>query len=83
LLGSLFHDIGHLIGEDSTLNSNMSQMIHNGIHYGVEKHEKLGANFLRKLDVPEKICYFVENHIAAKRYLIYKVESFCLFFYQF
>lgn len=58
-------------------------MIHNGIDYGVEEHEKLGANFLRKLDVPEKICYFVENHIAAKRYLVYKVESLYLFFSQY
>ena len=77
VLGSLFHDIGHLLGEaDDQERPKYPKMIQNGVNFGVDKHEKLGADYLRQLGVPEKICYFVENHVAAKRYLVYKVILF-------
>ena len=41
--------------------------------YGPQNHEKLGADYLRKLKIPESICYLVENHFTAKRYLVFKV----------
>lgn len=72
VLGAFLHDIGHLLGEK--LNS--EQMILNKVNYGTKNHEKLGANYLRSLNVPENICMFVENHVIAKRYLVYKVPSF-------
>jgi hypothetical protein len=39
-------------------------------------HEKLGADYLRLNKVPEMICHLVENHVTAKRYLVYKVRIF-------
>jgi putative nucleotidyltransferase with HDIG domain len=76
ILASLFHDLGHLLTEVLTDSGEaLEQMIYDGVNYGVVKHEKLGADFLRKLGVPEKICFLVENHIAAKRYLVFKVKN--------
>jgi 2-amino-1-hydroxyethylphosphonate dioxygenase (glycine-forming) len=71
VLAAFLHDIGHLLREKL----NKTQMINEGIKYGVEDHEKLGAEYLRKLCVPEKICFLVENHVLAKRYLAYKVSE--------
>lgn len=48
-------------------------MIVNNINYGPQNHEKLGADFLRNLNVPESICCIVEGHVQAKRYLVSKV----------
>lgn len=57
ILAAFFHDIGHLCeGED--MNS-----------YGKISHEKIGANYLRKLGFSEKLARLVENHVQAKRYL--------------
>lgn len=58
VLACLLHDIGHFLEEDNT----------NG--YGVAEHGLLGANFLRELEMDERVCYLVEKHIEAKRYLI-------------
>tara|TARA_B100000029_G_C17158210_1_gene808604 strand:- start:5 stop:583 length:579 start_codon:yes stop_codon:yes gene_type:complete len=58
VLACLLHDIGHFLEEDNT----------NG--YGVADHGKIGANFLRELEMDERVCYLVEKHIEAKRYLI-------------
>jgi putative nucleotidyltransferase with HDIG domain len=80
ILGSLFHDLGHLLGEIPENKEKLKQMIHDGVNYGVARHEKLGADFLRELGVPEKICYFIENHVAAKRYLVFKVNLTSFFF---
>lgn len=44
------------------------------VNYGPKNHEKLGANFLRNLKVPESICEIVEKHVLAKRYLVFKVS---------
>tara|TARA_Y100001970_G_C14249745_1_gene870925 strand:- start:3759 stop:4337 length:579 start_codon:yes stop_codon:yes gene_type:complete len=58
VLACLLHDIGHFLEEDNT----------NG--YGVAEHGLLGSNFLRELGMDERVCYLVEKHIEAKRYLI-------------
>ena len=36
---------------------------------GVKNHEKVGADYLRKLDIPYPIPELVEGHVQAKRYL--------------
>ena len=69
VLAAFLHDIGHLLGQKLK----KPQMNNDGIVYGVENHEKLGADYLRSLGVPEKICFLVENHIFGKRYLVFKV----------
>ncbi|MDZ4845745.1 MAG: HD domain-containing protein [Chitinophagales bacterium] len=61
ILAAFFHDIGHLCGDDGTQNEM------NG--YGKMSHEKIGANYLRKLGFSETIARLVENHVQAKRYL--------------
>ena len=69
ILAAFLHDVGHLLG----LLLDKPQMNNDGTVYGVEDHEKLGANCLRKLGVPEKLCFLVENHVYGKRYLVSKV----------
>ncbi|WP_373522379.1 phosphonate degradation HD-domain oxygenase [Aquiflexum sp.] len=68
ILAAFFHDIGHLFALDQDL-ENMGG-------YGVMSHEKLGADFLRKLGFPEKIAKLVENHVQAKRYLTCKYPEY-------
>lgn len=69
ILGALFHDIGHLL-------DNMPLMILNEVNYGVTNHEKIGANYLRSFGINEKICFLVENHVQAKRYLVFKQPEY-------
>ncbi len=64
ILAAFFHDIGHLFALDSKL-ENMGG-------YGVMRHEKIGADYLRALGFPEKMAKLVENHVQAKRYLTFK-----------
>ena len=66
ILAALFHDIGHLIGfDEETPFESMDDL-------GVKYHEKLGAVFLRKLNIPYPIPDLVEGHVQAKRYLTFK-----------
>ena len=61
ILAALLHDIGHLLGEKEE--DRMGKL-------GVLRHEYLGGEYLRKeLGLSERICYLVENHVNAKRYL--------------
>ena len=64
ILAAFFHDIGHLCeGEDMS-------------GYGKMSHEKIGADFLRKLGFSEKVARLVENHVQAKRYLCAKKPEY-------
>ncbi|KAJ1665543.1 hypothetical protein EV178_003048 [Coemansia sp. RSA 1646] len=36
---------------------------------GIVGHERLGAEYLRKLGFSQKVCELVESHVVAKRYL--------------
>ena len=65
VLACFLHDIGHLLAFDK---DNIEQME----TYGVTKHEKLGADFLRSLGIRYPIPDLVENHVKAKRYLVGK-----------
>ena len=69
ILGSLFHDIGHLIGLDKNL-EHMAKGI------GIKRHDIVGAEFLRQLGFPESLCQFVRHHVDAKRYLVYKRKDY-------
>jgi phosphonate degradation associated HDIG domain protein len=64
ILAAFFHDIGHLCADDSEAES-MGGM-------GNVDHEKLGADYLRKLGFSERMAQLVECHVIAKRYLTYK-----------
>ncbi len=58
IVAALLHDIGHLLIENETMGD-----------LGIKNHEKLGADYLRKLGFKEIVCDLVENHVNAKRYL--------------
>lgn len=59
ILAALFHDIGHLVAFDK---ETMGK-------FGIKRHETLGADYLRKLGIPETIAELVESHVSSKRYL--------------
>lgn len=58
VVACLFHDIGHLLPSEK-----MGAL-------GVKYHEKVGADYLRRLGFNENVCDLVQNHVNAKRYLI-------------
>ena len=61
IIAALLHDIGHLLGKNQE--DYMGKL-------GVRRHEYIGAEYLRKnVGLSERICYLVENHVNAKRYL--------------
>ena len=66
ILAALFHDIGHLIVFDKDIPFESMDNL------GVQNHEKIGAVFLRKLNIPYPIPELVEGHVQAKRYLTFK-----------
>jgi phosphonate degradation associated HDIG domain protein len=68
ILASFFHDIGHLFALQTGLE-------HMG-GYGVLRHEKLGADYLRKMGFSEKVAKLVENHVQAKRYLTFRYPEY-------
>ena len=65
VIACFLHDIGHLLAFDSDNYDKMG-------NYGITKHEKLGADFLRSLGIKYPIPELVENHVKAKRYLVGK-----------
>eukprot|EP00111_Clytia_hemisphaerica_P020067 TCONS_00059162-protein len=64
VLACLLHDIGHFLDKDNM----------NGL--GVIEHGAVGARFLRKLGMEEKVCCLVENHVLAKKYLVSKYDEY-------
>jgi phosphonate degradation associated HDIG domain protein len=68
ILAAFFHDIGHLC-----------EHIMNVRHmdgYGVVDHEKLGAEFLRRLHFSDNVTRLIENHVQAKRYLTWSDSAY-------
>ena len=64
VLACLLHDIGHFLEDDNM----------NGL--GVIEHGKIGADYLRSLNMYEKVCCLVENHVLAKKYLVSKYDNY-------
>jgi phosphonate degradation associated HDIG domain protein len=64
ILAAFLHDIGHLCAKKDPRNDMDG--------YGMVKHEKVGANFLRRRGFSERVAQLVENHVQAKRYLTFK-----------
>lgn len=60
VLAAFFHDIGHLLeledGQDME-------------GFGHQAHDRVGADYLRTLGLPDRIPDLVSGHVAAKRYL--------------
>ncbi len=64
ILAAFFHDIGHICAKKDPKNDMGG--------YGMLRHERVGANYLRKRGFSEKIAKLIENHVEAKRYLCFK-----------
>ncbi|GAB3885507.1 HD domain-containing protein [Spirosoma agri] len=62
---AFLHDIGHLLPEELVKTGYMDG-------YGTIDHERLGADYLRELGYSEKVAQLIENHVNAKRYLVFK-----------
>ena len=61
-LGAFLHDIGHLLKNEIPLETMAG--------YGVVNHEAIGAVYLQQRDFSKRVIAIVENHVAAKRYLV-------------
>ena len=73
VVAAFLHDIGHLLPVvDSTLALASGYM--DG--YGTIDHEKLGADYLRKMGFSEKVAQLIEHHVNAKRYLVFKHPAY-------
>ena len=68
ILAAFFHDIGHLLENLMPV----EQM--DG--YGVADHETLAGNYLRQKGFSEKIAKLAESHVAAKRYLTFRLPEY-------
>ncbi|APC17065.1 phosphohydrolase [Pseudomonas frederiksbergensis] len=66
VLAAFFHDIGHLCAENA---ENMGG-------FGVVSHERLGADYLRRLGFGERMARLVEYHVQAKRYLTFNEPGY-------
>ena len=64
VLACLLHDIGHLLKKDD-MNS-----------LGVSNHGKIAHDYLKKIGIEGRVCYLVDKHIDAKRYLVSKDIKF-------
>jgi 2-amino-1-hydroxyethylphosphonate dioxygenase (glycine-forming) len=68
VLAAFFHDIGHICVMQNASNSMDG--------YGVKRHEKVGADYLRSKGFPERIARLVESHVQAKRFLTFKYPEY-------
>lgn len=66
ILAAFLHDFGHLC---CPLAESMDG-------YGTVDHEKVGADHLRDLGFPDRMCRLIESHVAAKRYLTFKNPAY-------
>lgn len=64
IVAAFLHDIGHLLPPE------LAGGYMDG--YGTVDHERLGADYLRELGFSEKVAQLIENHVNAKRYLVFK-----------
>ncbi|KAJ2394560.1 hypothetical protein GGI23_004637 [Coemansia sp. RSA 2559] len=82
VLAALLHDIGQFCSAkelhrmivedmDDASSEGLSQNLGatTGQSVGIMGHEKLGAEYLRRLGFSAKVCDLVESHVVAKRYL--------------
>ena len=68
VLAAFLHDVGHLLpmhDESESMDG-----------YGMMDHEKVGADYLRKLGFSERMCRLIASHVNAKRYLTWKYPEY-------
>lgn len=62
IIGAFLHDLGHLLRYKMETEA-MGK-------YGVMNHDGIGGEYLRQNGFSERVCAMVEEHVAAKRYLV-------------
>jgi putative nucleotidyltransferase with HDIG domain len=72
ILGAMLHDIGHLPMEIDQDENSLSRMGDVGVH----QHEHIGASWLLRLGFSQKVANLVRGHVQAKRYLVWKHDSY-------
>ena len=60
---AFLHDVGHLCAQD-TPHERMGR-------FGVARHERIGADYLRRHGFSERVVRLVGEHVNAKRYLTF------------
>lgn len=65
ILAAFFHDIGHFLEEGDEM----------GI-YGRQDHDRMGGEYLISFGFSEKMAKLVASHVAAKRYLTFKIPGY-------
>ena len=68
VIAAFLHDIGHIYAEGKDEESMGA--------FGAQRHEHIGADFLRERGFSEKIARLVEGHVEAKRYLTFKYPEY-------
>lgn len=68
VLAAFLHDVGHLLPIHDASESMDG--------YGMMDHEKVGADYLRKLGFSERMCRLIASHVNAKRYLTWKFPEY-------
>lgn len=68
VLAAFLHDVGHLLPIHHASESMDG--------YGMMDHEKVGADYLRKLGFSERMCRLIASHVNAKRYLTWKYPDY-------
>jgi len=68
VLAAFLHDVGHLLPIHHAGESMDG--------YGMMDHEKVGADYLRKLGFSERMCRLIASHVNAKRYLTWKYPDY-------
>lgn len=70
ILAAYFHDIGHLYAEAHPEETFSME------GFGAADHEKIGADYLRRMGFSEKITRLVGSHVQAKRYLTFRYPDY-------
>ena len=68
VLAAFLHDVGHLLpihDESESMDG-----------HGMMDHEKVGAEYLRKVGFSDRLCRLIASHVNAKRYLTYKYPDY-------
>jgi phosphonate degradation associated HDIG domain protein len=68
VLAAFLHDVGHLLPIQDASESMDG--------YGMMDHEKVGADYLRKLGFSDRMCKLIASHVNAKRYLTWKYPEY-------
>lgn len=75
IIAAFLHDIAHLfseLNEDELYDIIGVKQVNSMGDYGVTGHEGLAAKYLSNCGFSEKVTYLIQNHVNAKRYLVFK-----------